>query len=319
MYTPASPRDAALPPLAIIAGPTASGKSSLALALAEAADGVVVNADSAQVYRDLRVVSARPSAADDARAPHRLYGTRDGAEACSAAAWAADARAAVADAHAAGRLPILVGGTGLYLRTLLQGIAPVPEIDPGIRAAVRAAPVSENYGALVTEDPAAAAVLNPADTTRIARALEVVRSTGLPLGAWQARRHGGISGDFRIVARILLPPRAWLAARTDARFAAMLSNGGVDEVAALLARGLDPRLPVMNAIGVPEIGGFVTGALTRDQALAAGQAATRRYAKRQYTWFRNQPPAEWSRIEAPLDAALARELAADFAAACRPA
>jgi tRNA dimethylallyltransferase len=149
------------PPLALIAGPTASGKSALALALAEAAGGTVINADSAQVYRDLGIVSARPSAADEARVPHRLYGYRDGADSCSAADWAADAKAAIAEAHDEGRLPILVGGTGLYLRTLLEGIAPVPEIDPAVRKAVRALPVAEAHAALAREDPEAAARLRP--------------------------------------------------------------------------------------------------------------------------------------------------------------
>jgi tRNA dimethylallyltransferase len=164
---------------------SASGKSALALALAERANGVIVNADSAQVYRDLRIVSARPSAEEEARAPHRLYGYRDGAEACSAADWARDATLEIAAAHQAGRLPILVGGTGLYLRTLLKGIAPVPAIDPQVREAVRAMPVVEVYGALTREDPEAAERLRPSDTTRVQRALEVVRSTGRPLAEWQ--------------------------------------------------------------------------------------------------------------------------------------
>lgn len=310
---------AALPPLAIIAGPTASGKSGLALALAEITGGIVINADSAQVYRDLRIVSARPSAADEARAPHRLYGTRDGADPCSAAAWAADARAAIAEAHASGRLPILVGGTGLYLRALLDGIAPIPEIDAETRAAVRAAPVADNHRALLIADPAAAARLRPADSQRIARALEVVRATGRPIADWQARRHGGIADRVRISARVLLPPRDWLLARTDARFATMMQGDGPAEVAALLARGLDPALPVMTAIGVREIGGFIAGALTREDALAAGQAATRRYAKRQYTWFRNQSPPDWARLEEALGPAeTAAEAGRIAMLLCRP-
>src|SRR5688500_8870064 len=161
------------PPLALIAGPTASGKSALALRLAEARGGTVINADSAQVYRDLRLVSARPSPEEEARVPHRLYGTRDGADACSAADWAADAKVAIAEAHAAGRLPVLVGGTGLYIRTLLEGIAPVPDIDREVRAAVRALAVAEAHAALAREDPEAAARIRPSDTTRTARALEV--------------------------------------------------------------------------------------------------------------------------------------------------
>jgi tRNA dimethylallyltransferase len=305
---------AALPPLVIIAGPTASGKSGLALAVAEETGGTVINADSAQVYRDLRIVSARPSAADEARAPHRLYGTRDGADPCSAAAWAADARAEIDRAHAAERLPILVGGTGLYLRTLLQGIAPIPEIDDDIRAAVRAASVADNYRALLVEDPAAAAALRPGDSQRVARALEVLRSTGRTLNEWQAWRHGGIEDRVRIAARVLTPPREWLHTRCDARFAEIL-DGGLPEVEALLARRLDPDLPVMRAIGVRELAAFAHGELSRDEALARGQAATRAYAKRQYTWFRNQPSPDWVRCEAPLEVGETARLAELLAAA----
>lgn len=289
------------PPLALIAGPTASGKSALALALAQAANGIVINADSAQVYRDLRIVSARPSPEDEARARHRLYGTRDGADACSAADWASDAKAEIAAAHAAGVLPILVGGTGLYLRTLLEGIAPVPPIDAAIRAEVRALPVSAAHEALTSEDPEAAARLRPTDTTRVARALEVIRSTGRPLAAWQAEKHGGIGGDVALRPLVLLPPRDWLHARCDARFEAIFVSEGIAEVQALLDRHLPVAAPVMRAIGVPEIAAFLRGALTREQALAAGQTATRQYAKRQYTWFRRQPPPDWPRFEAVLD------------------
>jgi tRNA dimethylallyltransferase len=290
-----------LPPLALIAGPTASGKSALALALAERTGGTVINADSAQVYRDLLIVSARPTPEEEARAPHRLYGTRDGAEPCSAADWADDARAAIAESHKARRLPILVGGTGLYIRTLLDGIAPVPEIDPAIRAAVRALPVAEAHASLAAEDPEAAARLRPSDTTRVARALEVVRSTARPLAEWQQARAGGIGSAVDLRPLILLPPRDWLYARCDARFDKMFSEEGIAEVSSLLARDLDPALPVMRAIGVREIAGFLRGALGREQALAAGRTATRRYAKRQYTWFSRQPPPEWPRRTEPLD------------------
>lgn len=289
------------PPLALIAGPTASGKSALALALAEATDAVVINADSAQVYRDLRVVSARPTKADEARAPHRLYGARDGADACSAADWASDAKTAIKEAQGAGKLPILVGGTGLYLRTLLDGIAPVPEIDPEIRSVVRALPVAEAYDALRLEDAAIAARLRPTDTTRVARALEVIRSTGRPLAAWQAERIGGIGDEVVLQPLILLPPRNWLHVRCDARFEAIFSDGGIAEVRALLDRHLPVAAPVMRAIGVPEIAAFLCGEMTREEALAAGKTATRQYAKRQYTWFRHQPPADWPRFERPLD------------------
>ena len=283
--------------VALIAGPTASGKSALAIALAENADGVVINADASQVYRDLRVLSARPDTADEARVPHHLFGYRDGAAACSAAQWAADAGAAIDAAHREGHLPILVGGTGLYLRTLLEGIAPVPEIDAAVRAEVRAMPVADAHQALTREDPAAAARLAPADTTRVARALEVVRSTGRTLADWQATRSGGIGGSIELHPLILLPERAELVARCDARLVEMFDHGGVEEVAALLARtDLPSDAPVRRAIGVPEIAAMLAGALTREAALAAAQLDTRRYAKRQYTWFRHQPPADWPRI-----------------------
>ena len=237
----------------------------------------------------------------DRQRPHRLYGYRDGADACSAADWAADARAAIAEAHEAGRLPILAGGTGLYLRTLIEGIAPVPDIDPSVRAEVRALPLAEAHAALVREDPAAAARLRPSDTTRIARALEVVRSTGRTLQAWQAEKAGGIGGEVALAPLVLLPPRDWLNARCDARFAAILSDEGIAEVARLLDRHLPALAPVMRAIGVPEIAALLRGEMTRDEALAAGRTATRQYAKRQYTWFRRQPPTAWPRFEAALD------------------
>jgi len=268
----------------------------------------LINMDASQVYRDLRVLSARPSEAEEAAAPHQLFGYLDGTESCSAARWAADAKAAIAESAAVGRLPILVGGTGLYLRTLLEGIAPVPEIDPQIRADIRALAVRDAYAALSREDPAAAARLSPNDTTRVARAMEVVRSTGRPLADWQKDKLGGIGDQIDLMPMILLPPRDWLYARCDARFVQMM-DAGLDEVAALLARGLDPDLPVMRAIGVPELADHLAGRLSRDAALAAAQMATRNYAKRQFTWFRNQPPPEWRRIEDELDVATIDQLA----------
>lgn len=299
----------ALPPLALVAGPTASGKSMLALKLAERSGGVIVNADASQIYRDLALLSARPSDEDMQRADHRLYGTRDGALPCSAADWAALAKAEIADVHAAGRLPILVGGTGLYLRALLDGLAPVPPIDPEIRRKVRSASVADNHVALIDADPTAAARLNPGDTTRIARALEVALSTGRTLIQWQERRAGGIAHAVALRPLVLLPPREWLNPRCDARFAAMLNGGAVAEVEALLERGLDPDLPVMRAIGVREIGAMLRGEMSREKALAAGQMATRRYAKRQYTWFAGQSPAYWPRLDDPLDEAATAALA----------
>jgi len=283
--------------LALIAGPTASGKSALAMAVAERHDGIVINADSAQVYRDLRVLTARPSPADEARVPHRLFGYIDGAESCSAARWALDAAQEIAASHAAGKLPVLVGGTGLYLRTLLDGIAPVPEIDPAIRAEVRALPVAAAHAALADADPEAAGRLAAADTTRVARALEVVRSTGRTLAAWQAERTGGIGAKVAQAAVVLLPDREWLLRKCDARATAMFEEGAVEEVRMLLARDdLPADATIRRAIGVPEVAALIAGHATRQQALEALRLATRQYAKRQYTWFRNQPPPSWTRI-----------------------
>lgn len=299
---PESVSVAGLPPVALIAGPTASGKSDCAvrLALALGAQGraaTVINADSAQVYADLAVLSARPSAEEMQGVPHRLFGDWNGARACSAADWAAAARAVIAEVHAGGGVPILVGGTGLYIRTLLDGIAPVPPIDAAVREAVRALPVADAYAALRAEDPARAALLAPADAARIARALEVVRSTGRSIADWQTRKTGGIGHAIALLPLILLPDRAALYARCDARFALMLERGAIDEVRALLARQLDPALPVMRAIGVPEIAAFLRGESTLAEAETAAAQATRNYAKRQYTWFRRQPPPEWPRTD----------------------
>ena len=283
--------------VALIAGPTASGKSAAAIRLAERYDGVVINADASQVYADLRILTARPSAAEEALVPHRLFGHVDAADAgYSAARWAEEARGAVAAAHDEGKLPILVGGTGLYLRTLIDGIAPVPPIDPAIRAAIRALPVAEAHRLLTEADPTAAARLAPADTTRVARALEVVRSTGRTLAHWQGQRVGGIGEHVALAAAILLPDRDRLIERIDDRCRAMFEGGAVEEVAALLGRNDVPEdAPIRRAIGVPPLADYLAGAATYQQTLARVQLDTRRYAKRQYTWFRHQPPQSWRR------------------------
>ena len=272
------------------------------------ANGTVINADASQVYADLQILSARPSDEDMAQVPHRLFGHIDGAQACTAARWAGEARAEIDSAHKEGRLPILVGGTGLYLRTLLDGIAPVPDIDPAIRASVRALPVTEAHAALSREDPAAAARLAPADTTRVARALEVVRSTGKPLSHWQQQKSGGIADRIDLSPIILLPPRDWLIARCDLRFEQMVEGGAVEEVQALLARNLSPDLPAMRAIGVPEIASWLRGVIDRDAMLERGRIATRQYAKRQYTWFSRQPPPDWPRETQHVDDKLTASL-----------
>lgn len=301
MSTLHSPDSAKLPPLALIAGPTASGKSDLAvklgLALRERGrEAVVINADSAQVYADLAVLSARPCADEMQGIEHRLFGSWDGAQACSAADWAEAARAVIAETHARGAVPILAGGTGLYIRTLLDGIAPVPPIDPEIRAEVRGLPLDEAWSALQREDPQRAAMLSANDATRIRRALEVVRSTGRGLAQWQGERSGGIAGSVSLHPVILLPGREWLYARCDQRFEAMIRLGAIGEVEQLVARGLDPALPVMRAIGVPEIRAYLSGECSLEAARARGAQATRNYAKRQYTWLRHQPPPDWPRV-----------------------
>lgn len=289
-------------PVALIAGPTASGKSDLAVDLALALEkqgrrGVVLNADSAQVYADLQVLSARPTPQDMRGVEHRLFGAWDGADACSAADWAEAAKREIAELHGAGAVPILVGGTGLYLRTLLDGIAPIPAIDPAIRDTVRQMSVADAYAALQAEDPARAAQLNAGDSQRVARSLEVIRSTGKSLIHWQGDKSGGIGDAITLHPLILLPDRDWLYERCDRRFSLMLEQGAAAEVEHLLARNLSPDLPVMRAIGVPEIAAFLQGELSREEMTIAGSQATRNYAKRQYTWFRRQPPAEWPRSE----------------------
>lgn len=284
-------------PLALIAGPTASGKTALALHLARRHDVTIINADSAQVYSALPVLSAQPTAEEMASAPHRLFGYLDGTTACSAARWAADARAEIDAAHEAGRVPVLVGGTGLYLRSLLEGIAPIPEVEPGLRSRIRSMDVDDAYAALQASDPAVAATLGPRDSARIMRALEVIEGTGRSIADWRRERSGGISADIALHPLILLPPRDWLYARCDLRFEAMMEQGAVDEVQALLGRSLPSDAPVLRAIGVPEIAAMLAGEIDRAECVVLGQTATRQYAKRQYTWFRNQSPADWTRCE----------------------
>ena len=279
-----------LPPVILIAGPTAGGKSALALELAVTFDGTIINADSLQTYRDLRILSARPDAAAEARAPHRLYGFLDAVERGSVGRWRALALREVAAALAAGRLPIVVGGTGLYLRALTDGLAAIPTIPTAIRA--EAAELYREHGGiafrarLATLDPVAAARLPPSDRQRLTRAYEVVRATGLPLHQWQ--RHPEAAAPYRFVTLLLLPSRATLYAECDARFAAMIAAGGLDEARALAARGLDPGLPAMKAVGLPELLRHLRGEIALDEAMLLAARATRRYAKRQMTWFRHQ-------------------------------
>lgn len=250
-----------------------------------------------QVYRDIPVLSAAPNADETAAVPHVLYGEWDGAHACSAADWAKRAKSEIEVAHESGALPVLVGGTGMYMKVLLEGIAPIPEIDPEIRAVVRALPTESAYAALMVEDPERAAELEPGDTQRIARALEVKRSTGTKLAEWQLAKTGGIEEDIDLTAVVMLPDREWLYERCDRRFEIMLDSGAIEEVEALLARELDPDLPVMRAIGVPEVAAFLRNEITREEMIERGTQATRNYAKRQFTWFRRQTPPTWTRVE----------------------
>jgi len=302
----------------LIAGPTASGKSGLALALAEELGGVIVNADSMQVYRDLRILTARPSAQEEARVPHRLYGHIDAAESYSVGRWLKDVEPILAEAARAGRLPILVGGTGLYFSALTRGLAAVPAIPAAVRAGVREQLARDGAPALHAElsrrDPAAAARLTPGDRTRVTRALEVVLATGRPLKAWQEDEAPAILDISRAAKIFLMPERETLLRRIDARFDAMIAAGALEEVRALAARRLDPELPAMKAHGVPWLIRHLKGEMTLTQAAVEAKRDTRQYTKRQATWFRNQLP-QFAWVE-PQDALAAieaqlRELADD--------
>jgi tRNA dimethylallyltransferase len=283
----------------LIAGPTASGKSALAIRLAERIGGIVINADSMQVYRDLRVITARPTAEEEARVPHRLFGHVDAAENYSAGRWIKDVADALAETRAQGRRPVIVGGTGLYFKTLLEGLASVPPTPKEIRDEVRARLASEGPSELHAElarfDPESAARVTPKDGSRIARALEVFKATGRPLPAWHRDGMTPLVDPATAAKVFLTVERRDLVARIEARFAAMLEDGAVDEVRMLAARGLDPLLPAMKAHGVPWLIRHLKGEIGRDEAAAGAIMDTRRYAKRQHTWFRNQMPG-WSWI-----------------------
>lgn len=284
----------------LIAGPTASGKSALALELALATSGVVINADSMQVYRDLRIITARPTAADEALVPHRLYGHVDAAVNFSAGAWVSDAAKALDEARALGRLPIFIGGTGLYFKALTTGLSVVPPIPAEVRDDVRARlernGVEALHAELARRDPLAAERLNLRDRTRIARALEVMEATGRSLLDWHQEGQPALLPKDSFRAVFLAPERDELYARIDARFDAMLGAGALREVERLAARHLDPLLPAMKAHGVPALIRHLRGELSLEEAAGIGRADTRRYAKRQFTWFRHQlPEFEWVR------------------------
>jgi tRNA dimethylallyltransferase len=286
----------------LIAGPTASGKSALAMALAEKLRGVVINADSMQVYRDLRIITARPTPQEEAAVPHRLYGHVDAGVNFSAGSWVTDAAAVLADVRAQNRLPVFVGGSGLYFKALTRGLSAVPPIPAEIRESVRARLERDGVEALHAElaqsDPAAAERLKPRDRTRIARALEVVEATGRSLTDWHRDGLPPLLPPGQFSALFLAPERDQLYARIDARYDAMLAAGAPEEVAALAARHLDPLLPAMKAHGVPALIRHLKGEITREEAAVIGRADTRHYAKRQFTWFRHQLPVfEWVKPE----------------------
>lgn len=274
----------------LIAGPTASGKSALAISLAERLGGEIVNADSMQLYREMRVLTARPSEAEEARVPHHLYGVTPAAEPLSAGRWAVRAAAVMQEIAARGRLPIVVGGTGLYFRALAEGLAPIPQVPAGIREAVRAEVVEAGphaHALLAEADPVLAERIRPSDHQRIARGVEVFRATGRPLSAWQKEpTEPLVSGDFAKL--VLAPERGWLRERIDRRFDLMLAEGALEEARAMVALNLDPALPAMKALGLRPLIRHLAGEITLEEAAEAGKKESRAYAKRQETWFRTK-------------------------------
>ncbi len=285
----------------LIAGPTASGKSGLALRLAEELGGVVINADSMQVYRELPILTARPGPAETARVPHALYGFVPGSEAYSAGRYGKDVPHALADAARDGRRPIIVGGTGLYFKTLTEGLSPIPSVPDDIRNHWRGRGIAEGAGAmheeLAVRDPEMATRLAPTDTQRVVRALEVIDATGTSLAKWQRVPREPVLALEETIPLLVSPDREELYRRIDARFEAMMREGALEEVMQLDRLGLDPALPVMAALGVRPLMLHLAGELSLADAVVAGQAETRQYAKRQTTWARSNMIA-WRHITA---------------------
>lgn len=299
----------------LIAGPTASGKSALAIALARRLGGVVVNADSMQVYRDLRILTARPTIEEEAKVEHRLFGHVDAAQNYSVGRYLADLAPTLAELAARGVTPILTGGTGMYFKSALYGLSDIPVVPEEVRAAVRTAAQGrspqELHAELMEKDPQTAARLRPTDPQRILRALEVLAATGKPLVSFQGPRSKPLLDATMCKGFFVAPTREELYARIDARFEKMMESGALEEVDALGRRGLDPMLPAMRAHGVPHLVRYLEGSLSREEAIAAGQRDTRHYAKRQFTFARHQLPGftwlsgadVWTALEAACVAA----------------
>ncbi len=285
----------------LITGPTASGKSALAMALARHVGGVIINADSMQVYRELNILTARPSAADEAAVPHCLYGHVPASEAYSAGRYVEDVKQALAEAKSNGLRPIITGGTGLYIKALLKGLSPIPAVDEAVRAHWRAEAdrrgAAALHGLLAARDPEMASRLNPADTQRIVRALEVLESSGHSLIHWQSLPGEPVIAEAETRCIVMLPDRETLHARADQRFDAMMAAGALDEVRALAAQGLPDDLPAMRALGVAPLAAAVRGEVPLEVAVARAKAETRQYIKRQTTWLRSNKIAQEKEIE----------------------
>ena len=285
----------------LITGPTASGKSALAVQLAKAHDGEVINADSMQVYDTLRVLTARPDSSDMAGVAHHLYGTVPAGQTFSTGEWLRAVAPVLADIRARGKMPVFVGGTGLYFKALTGGLSDMPEVPDAIRAKWRNRLAEDGPWALHAElgarDPEQADLLSPSDGQRIVRALEMMEATGRSLASFRAQAGTALVNPDRARKLIVLPERSVLHDRINARFARMLDIGAIEEVQALLALDLSKAMPVMKAIGVPQIAALLRGELTREEVVSQASAATRQYAKRQMTWFRNQMDESWERLD----------------------
>lgn len=276
----------------VVGGPTASGKSAIALDVAREFDGVIINADSMQIYDGLHIITARPNAEDEQIAPHRLYGVMDPVESCSAGTWETMAIAEIKQAWSTRKLPVICGGTGLYIKALVEGLSRLPDVPEDIRQAVRARARDKGGAALYEElskkDPEMATRLNPGDVQRLSRALEVFDATGISLAEHQRRNKPTPKLRAAYQTHVLIPERKILYERCDRRFDQMLSQGALEEVKAFARRELDPSLPAMKALGVPELMGVITGKWDLETAKSEAQQQTRRFAKRQCTWFKNQ-------------------------------